>query len=322
MEYLEGIDVSHWQGTLDWSTIRCAKKSFAFVKATEGVGYEDPRFRQNWEGAELAGLVRGAYHFARVSRVIDVDARAEAEWFIQVAGVPAAGDLPLTLDVEWDNRASDITAEEVVRWCEIFLEFVEAETSRIPIVYTGPSFWRYRLGRTSALQRYLLWEVQYTANPQPKPLGDWPWTFWQYTSKGNISGINGNIDFNRYRGSSDELRLLAKLPPDAPIVGEPDLTPPKPPDGFSLPEVDLTRAGPSESVERVQALLLAHGHGPDGLLNDDGFPDGLAGPRTRLALKRFKTANLLPGPSHHVDRATWWLLLSGGILCRNDNLND
>jgi peptidoglycan hydrolase-like protein with peptidoglycan-binding domain len=77
---------------------------------------------------------------------------------------------------------------------------------------------------------------------------------------------------------------------------------------------DLTRRGHSEAVERIQALLLAHGYGPEGLVDPQtGQPDGLPGPSTRKQLERFKRALGLPAPYTTVDADTWWVLLAAGI---------
>lgn len=305
--YIQGIDCSKWQGDdIRWDVVANAGYAFAFLKSSEGVGYEDPCWKRNWAAARDAGIVRGAYHFARVSREIEADARAEADWMLKVVGEPEAGDLPPALDIEWDQRADGISASEIVEWCSTFLEHVEARIGRAPLVYTGPSFWRYRLAKTDALQRFPLWEASYTEAPQPKPLGDWRWTFWQFTSKGVVPGIAGKVDTNRFHGTRAQLDALAGRSCTAHEATEPTPAPP----GFDVPTIDLAQPGRSPNVMRVQGLLLAHGFGPAGLLDANGHPDGLPGPATRKAMKTFKHRHRLEGKATLVDPPTWWALLT------------
>jgi lysozyme len=225
-----GIDVAKYQGDVNWPVVKQAGYDFAFVKATEGVGYIDPKFERNWDKAQDAGLLVGAYHFARVSKspTLEEDARREANWFAATIG-DLEGRLPPVLDIEWDKRAdSVIKPAEVIAWCLTFLSELSTRTLRMPIVYTGPSFWKYRLQSTALLNIYPLWEANYTSASQPKKMAAWPkWTFWQWTSKEPLPGAaRTNVDGNRFNGTLDELKKLTgvvelvKAPPDAETVRE------------------------------------------------------------------------------------------------------
>ena len=104
-----GIDTSKYQGKVNWQAVKQAGYDFAIIKASEGVGYTDPEFRRNWNESRAAGLLVGAYHFARVSKspTIEDDARKEAEWFASLLGNPA-NTLPPMLDIEWDKHADKV----------------------------------------------------------------------------------------------------------------------------------------------------------------------------------------------------------------------
>ena len=104
---VKGVDVSHYDGTIDWKAAHGGGIDFAIIKATENINFIDPDFATNWKNAGDNGVIRGAYHFFRP----EVDATAQADYFIQNAGVPAAGDLPPTIDLEvTDNVAAATVA--------------------------------------------------------------------------------------------------------------------------------------------------------------------------------------------------------------------
>ncbi len=211
--WVTGIDVSKWQGKVDWKKVAAAGHKFAFIKATEGVGFVDPRFHENWKACQAAGMIRGAYHFARVSRPIDMDAVAEAEHFSTTVGKLGPGDLPLVLDIEWDKRAKGIKPKEIVRWCGNFLETVHRLSKKKPIVYTGRNFWRWKLAKTQALSSYVLWQVYYSSKAKaPLSIDGWPATFWQWSHKRPVSGVKTKkVDENRFLGTHARLKKFAGL---------------------------------------------------------------------------------------------------------------
>ena len=98
---IHGIDVSHWQGDIDWRQVRRAGARFAFIKATEGGLHLDRKFRENWEGARRAGIPRGAYHFVFWCR----DAAEQAGLVHRETCRASATPLPPVLDVEWNNHS-------------------------------------------------------------------------------------------------------------------------------------------------------------------------------------------------------------------------
>src|ERR1700704_2322289 len=124
----QGIDVSHYQGTIDWAQVAQAGKTFAFIKATEGTSEADPQFQANWNGAKAAGLLRGAYHFYQPGD----DPQQQAGYFLN-AVQPGPGDLPAVLDIELSGKPSEIVAGI---W--VWLIAVEKATGKTPILYTNP----------------------------------------------------------------------------------------------------------------------------------------------------------------------------------------
>ena len=109
----EGIDVSHWQGTIDWTQVAAAGKQFAYIKASESTDFVDPLYVQNRAQARAAGLYVGAYHFAQPSTTAG-DAVAEADHFIDVAA-PTKGDLLPVLDLE---RSGGLSSGALTAWVQ------------------------------------------------------------------------------------------------------------------------------------------------------------------------------------------------------------
>jgi lysozyme len=186
---LWGIDVSHWQGLIDWQKVAAAGVQFAYVKATDGVGVVDEQFRRNAGGAHAVGIPVGFYHYVRpyLNNVND-----EIENFCRaVSGLPV--DLPYALDIEEDENAA-LGVTRLTQWCLQWLEGVEKRTGNRVMIYTGSFFARDCLG--SELGKYPLWVAHYD---QDKPLDNSTWSKWsifQYSQSGSCPGISGNVDMN------------------------------------------------------------------------------------------------------------------------------
>ena len=197
-----GLDVSYYQGTIDWPRVRAAGYAFAFLRVSDGTGFRDPKFASYWVGAKAAGLVRGAYQFFRPNQ----DVAAQADLLIAAVGRPAAGDLPPVIDVEAAGGLAPATvAARVRQW----VDRVKAATGVDPIVYTGKYFWRDQVGGPTTFARNPLWIAQYTTLcPDLTP--PWStWAFWQHTDKGTVPGIAGAVDLDRFNGTVAELQALA-----------------------------------------------------------------------------------------------------------------
>ncbi|NUR05910.1 MAG: hypothetical protein HOQ45_02730 [Nocardioidaceae bacterium] len=202
--YADGIDLSHWQGTVTWSKVKADGVSFAFMKATESSNYVDPTYAKNVAAAQAVGIYHGGYHFARPQVGTAV---AQARWFVAKAGpFNTAGTLPPVLDLE---VTGSLTVAQLRTWTTTWLTTVEELTGRTPIIYTSPSFWRSHLGDSTAFHHYPLWVAHWGVSSPSVP-GGWPrWTFWQRTDSGTVSGIGGRVDMNRFNGSTADLAALA-----------------------------------------------------------------------------------------------------------------
>jgi lysozyme len=219
-----GIDVSHHQEMVDWQKVKAAGISFALVKATEGTGFVDPRFDDNWRGMKEAGIVRGAYHFFHPGQ----DASKQAAFLARVLGLEQT-DLPPVLDLETDDG---MDAATVVKRVEQWLKQVEQLLGRKPMIYTGGWFWNpiaEALGQAPAwTDAYPIWVAHYANALQPSlPTGWSRWTIWQYTDQGKVDGVFGGnppVDVNRFNGSMQDLVdwVAGKAPEPKP---EPDNIP-------------------------------------------------------------------------------------------------
>ncbi len=221
----EGIDISHWQGEIDWTQVAAAGKRFAFMKATEDVDYTDPTYGLNRARALAAGLLVGAYHYAQPDATVG-DAIAEADHFLSYA-VLAPGDLPPVLDLEERNGLSDAALEA---WVRAYLERIQARTGVRGLIYTSPNFWNSYVGGSEwfATNGYRsVWVAHWTTAPNPTvPAADWAgfgWTFWQYTSSGTVAGITGRVDLDRFAGTDLTPVLID------PVEEEGESVPPPPP---------------------------------------------------------------------------------------------
>ncbi|HEX3758047.1 MAG TPA: GH25 family lysozyme [Kofleriaceae bacterium] len=198
----QGVDVSYFNGTIDWAKVKAAGNEFAFIRISDGTGFHDPQFAANWAGAKTAGVVRGIYQFFRPAQ----DVNAQADMVIAAAGTPGPGDLPPVIDVEVTGSLSPASVAAKVR---TWVDRVKAGIGIDPIVYTGKFFWRDQVGGPTSFAGNPLWIAQYTSLcPDLTPPWD-TWAFWQYSDTGKVAGMSGDVDLDRFNGSLDELRALA-----------------------------------------------------------------------------------------------------------------
>ncbi len=213
---LTGIDVSEWQGNVDWQTVKQAGIAFAFARATYGATLIDKQFTTNWQGMRAAGIVRGTYHFF----VTADDPTQQANLFLKTVGSLDDSDLPPVLDVELESG----TGSNLISGVQTWLGLVEQGLGRQPIIYTGPSFWNEYM--TGGFGSYPLWISEYEVSA-PSQVNGWDnWTFWQYSSTGTVAGIAGNIDLDYFNGSSDDLEAFINSPASATAINCPPNNPP------------------------------------------------------------------------------------------------
>ncbi len=196
-DVVDGIDVSHYDGTIDWAMVKASGIDFAFMKSTESTTFVDPEFATNWKGAGAAGVIRGAYHFLRP----EIDPVAQADFFVATAGVPQAGDLPLALDLEVTDNLSGAA---VATAAQQFLARVQEKSGRVPVVYTSASFWT-TIGSppSTGFDGDALWVAHWTTKCPNLPPAWMTWSFWQNASTGTVPGISGsgNVDLDQFNGS-------------------------------------------------------------------------------------------------------------------------
>jgi GH25 family lysozyme M1 (1,4-beta-N-acetylmuramidase) len=199
----EGIDISHWQGTIDWTRVAAAGKRFAFMKASEDIDYVDVTYPVNRAAANANGIIIGAYHFAQPDPSPG-DAIAEADHFLATAQI-AKGDLLPVLDLE---VAGGLNQSQLQAWVRAYLGRIYERTGVRGVIYMSPAFWVKYAGDSTwfADNGYkVLWIAHWTTGSAPTvPADAWGgngWTFWQYTSSGSVSGISGRVDLDRFNGT-------------------------------------------------------------------------------------------------------------------------
>ena len=203
---VHGVDVSHYQGEIDWPLLAEQDIRFAFVKATEGSGFADGTFEANWSGARAAGLRTGAYHF------FSYDSPAERQAANFISRVPVEADaLPPVIDVEFygDYAKHPAPTETVVQQLREMVDALAARYGTKPILYaTGRA---YRLYLAQGFDDCDIWiRSVYT---EPKLPDGRAWTFWQYTDKGRLRGTHGveeAIDLNVFRGTEAEFEAYPR----------------------------------------------------------------------------------------------------------------
>jgi lysozyme len=198
--FISGIDVSNWQGSIDWDSVAASGITFAFAKASEGITFTDAWFARNWSEMSRVGLYRGAYHFGRPA----FDPVAQANHFVDVVQ-PVSGDLQLVLDLEvTDGR----NPAQVWAWTQAFANQIYQLTGRPGMVYTGYYFWRDRVGNPADNLNLPLWIAAWGVSWPLVPRAWSTWTFWQYSTTGCIPGVGGNVDLDFFNGGQDQLFAL------------------------------------------------------------------------------------------------------------------
>ena len=197
---VRGVDVSSYQGEIDWAVLRDAGISFAFIKATEGSGYVDRYFAENIEGARTAGLRAGAYHFFSY----DSSGISQAENFIKT--VPKYDDmLPPVVDLEFygEYEKKPPAAEKVCKILDELLKALREYYGKRPIIYaTRRSYSLYISGRYKDCDIWICDIVKKPNLPDGRQ-----WAFWQYSHTEKLPGYNGTeefIDMNVFYGTHDD----------------------------------------------------------------------------------------------------------------------
>jgi lysozyme len=266
-----GIDVSEHSGRVDWATVKQSGKTFAFVRATEGVTVKDTAFSRHWPVIKTYGtIIRGAYHYFHP---LTSDPVKQAQEFLKTVGKLQVGDFPPVLDVETtDGAGAGTVVNAMKKWLAEVEKAIQQQTSKKlkPIIYTSPNFWINTLGNPSDFASYPLWIAHYGVD-EPWVPGSWGtgnWTIHQYEGDtGNIAGVSGHGDLNK----------------------------------FNLIQPGATGPRVKEIQQRLKAFQKPE--------FDPGNVDGNYGSRTKSAVMAFqKSKNLLP-PDGIIGPKTWVALL-------------
>ncbi|WP_207792632.1 lysozyme [Nocardioides acrostichi] len=202
---VDGLDVSHYQGSVDWAGYYGQGKRFAYVKATEGTYYTSDTFASQYNGSYDTGFIRGSYHFANPS---DSSGASQAEYFVQHGG-GWSGDgktLPGALDIEYNPYSGGtcygLSTAAMVAWIRDFTTTYESLTGRDAVIYTTTSWWNQCTGSSTAFgSTNPLWIARWASTPGTMPAG-WSYrTFWQYTDT--------PVDQDSFNGSYSRLQALA-----------------------------------------------------------------------------------------------------------------
>ena len=197
---LEGVDVSEFQGAIDWSVVHGSGRAFGIARVSDGTGHLDPTFAANYGGMKAAGMVRGSYQFFRAGE----DPIAQADLMLAEIGALGAGDLAPMLDVEvTDGQSNAVIDAGIASW----VNHVRAATGRAPLVYTAPSFWS-SIGSPNPAGAVLVVANWGPVCPSvPPPWNDWQ--VWQYADNGHVPGIGGLVDLDKFNGTLAQLVTLA-----------------------------------------------------------------------------------------------------------------
>lgn len=198
-----GIDVSGHQGNVNWSYWWGQGKRFVWAKATEGTGYRNPYFAQQYNGSYNQGFIRGAYHFALPDRS---SGSAQATYFSNNGG-GWSGDgktLPGALDMEYNPYGATcygLSKSAMTNWIRDFSNTYKARWNKYPAIYTSTSWWNQCVG-SSFGSTNPLWVARYASSVGTLPIGWSYYTVWQYSSS--------PIDQNSFNGDYSRLQVFAR----------------------------------------------------------------------------------------------------------------
>jgi lysozyme len=205
---VQGIDVSVYQGTIRWGSVRAAGVAFGVARISDGITAIDSQFAANWKSMKAAGIVRGSYQYFRASE--DPIAQANlALSSLNGAGGLLADDLPVVVDIETaDNQAYARVRAQMTIW----LGTIARATGRAPIIYTNPATSPV-IG--SGFADYPLWVANWYASCPTMPDGWSMWSLWQYASTGVVAGISARVDLDEFDGTLGDLLSFAGAGADA-----------------------------------------------------------------------------------------------------------
>ncbi len=206
--YVNGMDVSGYQGNVAWQTAYNNGARFAYVKATEGTSYINPYFSQQYNGSYNVGMIRGAYHFAHPN---SSSGATQANYFASHGGGWSADGktLPPALDIEYNPSGATcygLSQSSMVSWIRDFSNTIKAKYNKYPMIYTTFDWWNTCTGNSSAFaSTNPFWIAIYRSTPPTSiPAGSATWTMWQNADSGTFPG-----DQDKFNGAYTQLQALA-----------------------------------------------------------------------------------------------------------------
>ncbi len=214
---VRGVDVSHYQGEIDWEVLSGENIMFAYIKATEGSSHIDEKFEVNCREAGKTELKVGAYHFFS----FDSPGLTQAENFIGTVDA-FEGMLPPVVDVEfYGNKKENPTAPDLVETeLQVFLNLLEETYGRKPVIYATEEAWElYIRGRFDEYPLWIrnIWKKPVLKSGQ-KESREQEWLFWQYTNRGRLKGFSGEekfVDLNVFGGTKEQWQAWSEMPATA-----------------------------------------------------------------------------------------------------------
>jgi len=200
---VHGVDVSKYQGDIDWQAVKDAGVAFAYIKASEGADNIDHKFEANWAGARAAGIPRGPYHFVYWCRPpLEEIANLERVAPVEPDALPPVLDVEATPTSHTCKRV--LERESVLADMRLMLQEMEHHYGKKPIIYSSVDFYQAILS-DDALAEYPIWVRSTKYHPTVR-YGARKWTFWQYRSDGSVPGIPGAVDQNAFHGTQEQWR--------------------------------------------------------------------------------------------------------------------
>lgn len=191
-EQLHGIDVSHYQGRINWDEVaKDPNVNYVYLKATEGVNTTDDTYRYNFRECKRVGLKVGSYLFFRPR----LSAKAQFQHFMSMVDTKSQDLLPV-IDAEVIKGVSVRAFQtRLLELCQLF----EKEYGKKPIIYTGRNFYNKYIHGNTRLSTYKYFIASYTFE-EPQLNGDKEYVMWQYTATGSVKGIRGDVDQSKLMG--------------------------------------------------------------------------------------------------------------------------
>ncbi|WP_375326496.1 glycoside hydrolase family 25 protein [Candidatus Tisiphia endosymbiont of Nemotelus uliginosus] len=197
-KYDNGIDVSHWQGEINWQKVKEVGINFAIAKVTGGSDYQDPKFLSNWVGMKNNNIKAAAYHYLKGYQLPESQITNIKEALVAKCDFDVCNDI-LAIDVE-EKLNENVGPEQMADTLYGLLVALNKTFNNI-YIYCSPNYWENKVAwQKYDFSPYKLWIAHWTKEKSPTIPTTWQdkgWVWWQHSSKGRIDGIVGDVDLDR-----------------------------------------------------------------------------------------------------------------------------